>query len=64
MSDNTKNKLINWLVMVLMGLTTWALVGLVQAKQDIAVLQANYSAIKDKLDTIDNKLDRYILRAK
>lgn len=45
---------------VFLMLSTWALVSLVQAKQDIAVLQNDYGIISKRLESIENKLDDII----
>lgn len=51
-------KTIIWTVFLM--LSTWALVSLVQAKQDIAVLQNDYGIISKRLESIENKLDDII----
>lgn len=62
--NGDKRALINIVLAVLVAVSGWLLKGHIEVATDVAVLQTNYRDVKDRLESIERKLDAALLRTK
>lgn len=60
--NGDKRALLNIVLAVLVAVSGWLLKGHIQTATDVAVLQTSYGDVKDRLGSIEKKLDEALLR--
>lgn len=60
--NGDKRALLNIVIAILTAVSGWILKGHIELDKEVAVLQTNYRDVKDRLESIEKKLDEALLR--